>query len=189
VKLTRSSLSVDLLESQKFNLCSLIASTERPSTSPSTQMRPLPTVLPFKLLSLPEKVTKPLKSSSSSMSPHFPKVLVSQEVSCLLLSRETPPSQLNRPQTIPLMPITKPVSSLMFTKERERCSRTTISLVNSPSTEFPQHQKVPHRFRLPSKLMLMVFLMFRLVTPALVDNLQLLLPTIREDFLQKRSKR
>merc|ERR1712159_247100 len=62
-KFTKSYLLVDPLEFQRSNQCSQISSTERPSTSPSTQMRPLPTVLLSKLPSLPDKVTRRLKSS------------------------------------------------------------------------------------------------------------------------------
>merc|ERR1712086_455097 len=87
VKSTRSFSSVDPPVSQRFNPCFLISSTERLLTNPSTQMRPSLTVLPSKLLSLPDKVTLRLKNSYSSMSPHFPWVSRLTVASCLILSR------------------------------------------------------------------------------------------------------
>merc|ERR1712157_61079 len=71
-KFMKSYLSVDLPEFQRSNPCFLISSTERPSTNQSTQMRPLLTEPLFKLLSLPDKVTRRLKNSYFLMLPHLP---------------------------------------------------------------------------------------------------------------------
>merc|ERR1711998_99306 len=74
-KYTKSFLSVDLPESQRFNPCFPISSTERPSTNPSTLMRPLLMELLSKPLFSLDKVTRRPKSFFFSMLPHFPWVL------------------------------------------------------------------------------------------------------------------
>merc|ERR1711871_1671340 len=70
-KFTKLFLSVDLPESQRFNPCFPISSMERPSTNPSTQMRPSLTVLLSKPLSSLDKETRRLKNFFFLMLPLF----------------------------------------------------------------------------------------------------------------------
>ena len=65
------------------------------------------------------------------MSLHCQWVLKLLEVSWPLLSRETPPSQPNKPRLSPLTQITNQVYSSRFLKVNDRWPRITIFLENS----------------------------------------------------------
>jgi len=150
-------------------------------------MKPSLTVLLSKPLFSLDLVLNTSKMSSFSTLPLFPWVSKLPDKSWLFSSPVTPPSPLRSLRPSPPTLKTNLVSSFKSSKVKDPWPRTTISSVNSISTELPLLPEVFLRLKSPSILMRTVSSTLPLLIKVLPSPTRSPLPTKRVVFPKKKS--
>jgi len=161
---------------------------EKNPTDQSTPMKLLLMVPLSKPLFWPTLPLKKFKIYYCWMLPPYLWVLKPLVESWPLWSQETPPSQPKKLKLSPLMLITNPVSWFKSSKEKDPWPKITTFWVNSTLMVLPQPLEEFHKLKSHSISMKTVLWMSMPKIMPLVNQIKLLSPITKEDYLKKISK-